>query len=53
MKVVADTGVLVEVLGCSKLGEKFIQPVDSGKLEPVITNFTLIELSHTICRQYD
>ncbi|AAK41864.1 PIN domain-containing protein [Saccharolobus solfataricus] len=52
MKVVTDTGVLVEVLEGSKLGEKFIQLVDSGKIEPIITNLTLIELSYIICRKY-
>lgn len=52
MKVVADTGVLVEVLEDSKLGEKFIQLVNSGKLEPIITNLTLIELTYIICRKY-
>ena len=52
MKVVADTGVLVEVLEDSKLGEKFIQLVNSGKLEPIITNLTLIELTYIVCRKY-
>jgi len=52
MKVVADTGLLVEVLEDSKLGEKFIQLVNSGKLEPIITNLTLIELTYIICRKY-
>ncbi|BAB66723.1 PIN domain-containing protein [Sulfurisphaera tokodaii] len=52
MRVVVDTGVLVEVLEGSELGEKFIQLVSRGKLEPIITNLTLIELTYVICRRY-
>jgi len=40
MRVVVDTGVLVEVLEGSKLGEKFLKLVNSSKLEPIITNLT-------------
>jgi hypothetical protein len=50
MRVVVDTGVLVEVLEGSKLGEKFLKLVISSKLEPIITNLTLIELTYIICR---
>jgi hypothetical protein len=50
MRVVVDTGVLVEVLEGSKLGEKFLKLVNSSKLEPIITNLTLIELTYIICR---
>jgi hypothetical protein len=50
MRVVVDTGVLVEVLEGSDLGEKFLKLVNSSKLEPIITNLTLIELTYTICR---
>jgi predicted nucleic acid-binding protein len=52
MRVVVDTGVLVEVLEGSKLGEKFLKLVNSSKLEPIITNLTLIELTYIICRKY-
>ena len=52
MRVVVDTGVLVEVLEGSKLGEKFLKLVSSGELEPIITNLTLIELTYTVCRKY-
>ena len=50
MRVVVDTGVLVEVLEGSDLGEKFLKLVNSSKLEPIITNLTLIELTYIICR---
>jgi hypothetical protein len=50
MRVVVDTGVLVEVLEGSKLGEKFLKLVNSSKLEPIITNLTLTELTYIICR---
>ncbi|AEE94466.1 VapC-type toxin [Acidianus hospitalis W1] len=52
MRVVVDTGVLVEVLEGSDLGEKFLKLVNSSKLEPIITNLTLIELTYIICRKY-
>ncbi len=52
MKVVVDTGVLVEVLEGSELGEKFVHLVDSGKLEPVITDLTLVEMIYVVCRKY-
>jgi hypothetical protein len=52
MRVVVDTGVLVEVLEGSDLGEKFLKLVSSGELEPIITNLTLIELTYIICRKY-
>jgi hypothetical protein len=52
MRVVVDTGVLVEVLEGSDLGEKFLKFVISSRLEPIITNLTLIELTYIICRKY-
>ncbi|MQL54264.1 PIN domain-containing protein [Acidianus ambivalens] len=52
MRVVVDTGLIVEVLEGSELGEKFLKLVKDGKLKPVITNLTLIEITYVICRKY-
>ena len=52
MKVVVDTGVLVEVIESTELGKKFIKLISDNKIEPILTNLTITELSYVVCRKY-
>ncbi|AHC51521.1 twitching motility protein PilT [Sulfolobus acidocaldarius SUSAZ] len=52
MKAIIDTGVLVEILEGSDIGEKITRLIIQNQIEPLITDLTLTELQYVTCRKY-
>jgi predicted nucleic acid-binding protein len=51
MRAIIDTGLLVEILEGSETGKKLLNLIINDKIEPMITDVTLIELTYILCRK--
>jgi predicted nucleic acid-binding protein len=45
MRAVIDTGLLIEIFEGSEIGKKLLDLIINDKIEPIITDVTLIELT--------
>jgi predicted nucleic acid-binding protein len=51
MRAIIDTGLLVEIFEGSETGKKLLDLIINDKIEPMITDVTLIELTYILCRK--
>jgi predicted nucleic acid-binding protein len=51
MRAVIDTGLLIEIFEGSEIGKKLLDLIINDKIEPMITDITLIELTYILCRK--
>jgi len=51
MRAIIDTGLLVEIFEGSETGKKLLNLIINDKIEPMITDVTLIELTYILCRK--
>ena len=51
MKAIIDTGLLFEIFEGSETGKKLLDLIINDKIEPMITDVTLIELTYILCRK--
>jgi PIN domain. len=51
MRAIIDTGLLFEIFEGSETGKKLLDLIINDKIEPMITDVTLIELTYILCRK--
>jgi predicted nucleic acid-binding protein len=51
MRAIIDTGLLFEIFEGSETGMKLLDLIINDKIEPMITDVTLIELTYILCRK--
>jgi len=51
MRAIIDTGLLFEIFEGSETGKKLLDLIINDKIEPMITDITLIELTYILCRK--
>ena len=51
MRAIIDTGLLFEIFEGSETGKKLLDLIINDKIEPMIADVTLIELTYILCRK--
>ena len=51
MRAIIDSGLLFEIFEGSETGKKLLDLIINDKIEPMITDVTLIELTYILCRK--
>jgi predicted nucleic acid-binding protein len=51
MRAIIDTGLLIEIFEGSEIGKKLLDLIINDKIEPMITDITLIESTYILCRK--
>jgi len=51
MRAIIDSGLLFEIFEGSETGMKLLDLIINDKIEPMITDVTLIELTYILCRK--